>query len=38
MEPPASATTQVAFWSAQVVNLQYSNPIDAGKPVNIEAT
>ena len=38
MEPQASATTQVAFWSAQIVNLQYSNPIDAGKPVNIEAT
>lgn len=37
MEPPASATTQVAFWSAQIVDLRYSNPIDAGKPVNIEA-
>jgi hypothetical protein len=38
MEPQASATTQVAFWSAQIVSLQYGNPIDAGKPVNIEAT
>jgi len=37
-EPPASATAQVAFWSAQIVNLQYSNPIDAGKPVSMEAT
>ncbi len=38
MEPQASTTTQVAFWSAQIVSLQYGNPIDAGKPVNIEAT
>src|SRR3972149_5033130 len=38
MEPQASATTRVAFWSAQIVSLQYGNPIDAGKPVNIEAT
>jgi len=38
MEPPASSTAQVAFWSARILSLQYSTPVDAGKPVDIEAT
>jgi len=38
MEPPASASAQVAFWSARIVNLEYSDTVDAGKPVNVDAT
>lgn len=37
MEPPASASTQVAVWSAKIVNLEYSSTVDAGKPVDISA-
>jgi hypothetical protein len=38
MEPPSSAYAQVAFWSARILNLEYNNKVDAGKPVDIKAT
>jgi len=38
MEAPASASVQVAFWSAKIVKLEYNDTADAGKPVDIEAT
>ncbi len=38
MEPPASATTQVAVWSARILNLEYPNTVDAGTAVEIKAT
>lgn len=38
MEPPVSASAQVAFWSTRILNLEYVDTVDAGKPVNIKAT
>lgn len=37
MEPPASASTQVAVWSAKIRGLEYAGTIDAGKPVDVKA-
>ena len=38
MEPQASASTQVAVWSARILSLDYPNTVDAGTPVDIKAT
>ncbi len=38
MEPPVSASAQIAVWSAQIVNLDYASTVDAGKSVDVRAT
>jgi len=38
MEPPITASVQVAVWSAKILGLEYANAVDAGKPVDVKAS
>ncbi len=38
MEPSVSSTVQVALWSAQLLNLNYTRTVNAGKPIQVIAT